>query len=137
MREGTETTELVLLPSLRAQRGPRGGLVLTRKYLSGAAEYARFWPGPVSSLVALRSAPTTDMDHIEVLPGEAETELELRPSDENALANRLDRAAMVLGFLSPFEASTARLCARVGLPIVFTSEYSPRTERQTVDFRVP
>ncbi len=131
-----EPTELILLPSLKAHRGPRGGLVLTQKYLDGAAEYARFWPGPVTSLVEVQAEITTDMDHVEVLPGEGETGLEHRPVDEKALSERLQSAAVVLGFLAPGELDTARLCDRIGVPIVFTSEYSPRTERQIIDAEV-
>lgn len=122
--------ELVLLPPLRAHRGPRGGLVLTRKYMAGAAQYALHWPGPVTSLVRTSATATTDMDHQEYLPGEAETGLELRPDDEAALAARLAPAALVLAFLERGEAATLDLCDRIGVPVVFVSEYSPRTERQ-------
>lgn len=123
-------TELILLPSLRAQRGPRGGLILTRKYMEGAAEYARNWPGPVASLVELDETPTTDMDHVEYMPGEGETALELRPSDPEALAKRLAGAAQVVAFLSRGELPMLNVCQQIGLPVVFVTEYSPRTERQ-------
>lgn len=132
----SEPTELILLPSLAAQRGRRGGLILTQKYMSGAAEFAKYWPGPVTSLVQVTDTPTSDMDHVEFLPDEAETGLELRPDGEQMLERRLASAAAVLAFLSPFEASTARLCSRIGLPITFTSEYSPKTERQIVNLTV-
>jgi len=134
--ESATPGELVLLPALSAQRGPRGGLILTRKYMTGTAELARTWPGPVTSLVSLSDTPTTDMDHAEYLPGEAETELEVRPATPEALAARLAKAAAVLAFLSREEAETARLCHRLGVPIVFTAEYSPTTERQILDAEV-
>lgn len=122
--------ELILLPSLGARPGPRGGLVLTRKYMEGAAEYARNWPGPVASLVHLDPVPTTDLDHAEYLPGEAETALELRPRDGPELATRLKGAAQVVAFLSRDEAPMLRICRDLGVPVVFVTEYSPRTERQ-------
>ncbi|MTH34090.1 glycosyltransferase [Paracoccus limosus] len=122
--------ELILLPSLTAQRGPNGGLVLTRKYVEGAAEYARCWPGPVTSLLRLDTHPTTDMDHVEYHPGDAETGLELRPDRPEALAARLADAALVVGFLARNERPTLALCHRLGLPVVLVSEYSARTERQ-------
>jgi glycosyltransferase involved in cell wall biosynthesis len=123
-------TELILLPSLRAQRGPQGGLVLTRKYMSGAAEYARNWPGKVTSLVHLSDQPTNDMDREEFFPGVGETGLELRPDTDQGMADRIRGAAAVLAFLSRYEARTARICNRLGVPIIFVSEYSPRTDRQ-------
>ncbi len=123
-------TELILLPSLSASRGPRGGLELTRKYMTGAAEYARHWPGPVTSLVRLSETRTTDMDHAEYFPGESETGLEVRPQDPEEMARRLSSAAAVVALLSRPERATAKLCHKLGVPVIFVSEYSPRTERQ-------
>lgn len=122
--------ELILLPALKAHPGQNGGLVLTRKYMNGAAEYAARWPGPVTSLVDLHDTPTTDLDHVEVFPGAEVTGIELRPTDEKALAERLRGAAAVLAFLSRYELPTARLCRQIGVPIIYTAEYSVRTERQ-------
>jgi glycosyltransferase involved in cell wall biosynthesis len=139
MTHVTDTAELILLPSLKAQSGPRGGLVLTQKFLNGVAQYAKTWPGRVTTLVQLRADPTSDMDHVEVMPGETTTPLELRPASQEALANRLRNAAAVLGFLSPREEGLAALCRSIGVPLIYTSEYSPRTENQIIDatFRNP
>lgn len=129
-------TELILLPSLNAQRGPRGGLVLTRKYLEGASEFAHHWPGRVTSLIEMDDRPTGDFDRVEVMPSDSDTAIEERPRSPADLAQRLASAAVVLGFLSPYEAGTAALCRRLGVPAVFTSEYSPKTERQIIDAEV-
>ena len=131
MQTGSQN-ELIILPVLKAMRGPRGGLVMTQKYLNGAAAYAKTWPGPVTSLVELTDTPTTDMDQIEVLPDEAETGLEIRPASQDALAERIRNAAIVSGFLSPFELDTVTLCERLGVPMVFVSEYSVNTEIQII-----
>jgi len=125
--------ELVLMPSLGAYPGPNGELFLTRKYLEGANEYAKSWPGPVTSLVALRTTPTSDMDHVDAREGEWATSLELRPTRTEALGERLKHSALVFPFLSPSEAKTYALCKAAGVPIVFGSEYSPRTEMQIID----
>ena len=48
--------------------------------MTGAAQYALNWPGPVTSLVRLSATQTTDMEPCpEFFPGEAETGLEVRP----------------------------------------------------------
>ncbi len=125
--------ELIILPVLKAVRGPRGGFILTEKYMKGADGHATIWPGPVTSLVDLMTVPTTDMDQIEVMPEEATTGLELRPKKLEDLAERLKDAALVSTFLSPYELPTARLCQRLGVPIVFVSEYSVKTEFQIID----
>jgi len=131
-----EPTELILLPSLKAFRGPRGGLVLTQKFIDGVAAYARSWPGRVTTLVGLTDTPGSDMDHVEVLPETLAPDLEVRPAGLDELARRLRGAALVSGFLSPYELETARLCKRLGVPLVFTSEYTLRTEKQILDAEV-
>lgn len=123
-------TELVVLPPLKAQRGQHGGYVLTRKYMEGVAEFARTWPGPVTSLVMMTQTPTTDMDHAEFAPDDPATPLETRPATQAALIERLSDAALVVTFLSAAEAPLAMLCRKIGVPLVFWTEYSPKTEIQ-------
>lgn len=100
--------------------------------MTGAAQYALSWPGPVTSLVRLSETQTTDMDHAEFFPGEAETGLEVRPQDDREMAERLKNAAAVVALLARNERQTALLCHRIGVPVIFVSEYSPRTERQII-----
>ncbi len=125
--------ELILLPSLTARRGPNGGLVLTRKYLDGAAEYARAWPGPVTSLFRLKETAAWEMDYVEILPDSERHAIELVPDDPLDLRNRLRQAALVFPFLTPFERDTLRLCRELGVPVVFGAEYTLQTSMQIVD----
>ncbi len=133
MTDRQVSDELVLLPSLAAQRGPNGGLVLTRKYMEGAARYAMGWPGPVTSLVRLTDRPTTDLDPAEYASDDGFSRLELRPTSSRAMADRLASAAAVMCLLSREEVATLRMCHRMGVPVICVAEYSPRTERQILD----
>lgn len=126
-------SELILLPSLKARRGTNGGLILTQKYIDGAAQYAKIWPGPVTSLVRIDTQPGSDMDQVEVPLSGTETPLEERDPDPKRLLKRIQSAAAVLALLSPNEFETAQIGHSHGIPMLFTSEYSPRTERQIVD----
>lgn len=125
--------ELIVLSQLKAHRGPNGGFILTQKYLDGIDEYARTWPGRVTTLVTLDTRPIIDMDPVEAKPKALNAGLELRPKNPNALAHRLAKAAVALIHLSPYDAETAALCRKLGVPVVFNSEYAPRTERQIID----
>ena len=128
--------ELILLPSLNARAGTNGGVLLTQKYLDGAAAYARAWPGPVTSLFRLSTAPSWDMDAVEIEPGDYGRDghaVEMFPSGRRALATRLAQAALVFPFLAPSEQETLETCRRLELPVVFGTEYSPATERQIID----
>ncbi len=125
--------ELILLPVLKAHKAASGQLIVTQKYLKGAAEYAKYWPGPVTSLFDVSPSPSTDLDHVEVA-GDLETHfIEMRPLDPKVLARRLQSASVVVSFLSPFEVATAELCNRIGVPIIQVSEYTLRTECQIID----
>jgi len=125
--------ELVLLPSLRASPGRDGRLVMTRKFLNGVEAYSRAWPGPVHVLAELSEHATDDLDHVEIDPRAPDAVVTARPTEAAALAERLRRAAAVLGFLSPYQLDIAERCRAMGVPLIFTSEYSPRTEKQIVD----
>lgn len=125
--------ELILLPSLRASPGRDGRIVMTRKFLNGVDAYARVWPGPVHVLAELSEHPTDDLDHTEIDPRDPAARVSPRPQQPEALAARLQNAAAVLGFLSPYQLDIAQRCAAMRVPLIFTSEYSPRTEKQIVD----
>jgi glycosyltransferase involved in cell wall biosynthesis len=128
-----QTNELILLPALKAYRAASGRMVITKKYHDGAAEYAKSWPGPVVSLFDIAATPFSDLDHYEIDAHSDGHFVETRPADPHALAARLGSAALVVGFLSPFEAETTDLCNRLGVPIVHVSEYTRRTEWQIID----
>jgi len=129
----SSTNELILLPVLTAQRAASGRLIVTQKYLRGAAEYAKSWPGPVTSLFNVSPLPSTDLDQVEVASDIGEHVIEIRPCDLKVLARRLQSASLVVGFLSPFEVATTELCNRIGVPVIHVSEYTLRTEWQIID----
>lgn len=125
--------ELILLPSLKAHRNSNGRLMVTQKYLNGAAEYAKSWPGPVTSLFDISPSQSTDFDQVEV-DGEMEGHVvELRPRDSRSLARRLQSASVVVSHLSPFEVATTELCNLIGVPVIHVSEYTLRTNCQIID----
>jgi glycosyltransferase involved in cell wall biosynthesis len=129
-------TELILLPSLKARVGPNGGLVLTQKYLDGAAAYARSWPGKVTSLLRSSNSCSWDMDAVEIEPGNYSRDghaVEVFPKDRRELAARLASAALVFPFLAPNEWETLAICQSLQVPVVFGTEYSALTERQIID----
>ncbi len=133
----SDAPELIILPSLEAAPGPNGGLILTKKFLSGVAHYAKYWPGRVTTLVREEASRTSDMDHIEIFPETYPLALERRPTDPHAEAARLSRAAVILAFLSPEEARLAALCRRLRVLLVYSSEYSRRTEFQIIRATTP
>lgn len=121
--------ELVVIPSIRA-RQDADGLHLTRKYVEGMQAYAERWPGPVTSLVRLTGSASHDMDPVLYRNGVDLARVEVLPQSAEAVSARLAHAAAVLLFLSRGEKPTGDLCRKLGVPVIFITEYSPRTERQ-------
>ncbi|KRS10812.1 hypothetical protein XM53_18890 [Roseovarius atlanticus] len=136
MTTGSRPTDLVLMPILKAHRTEQGRLVVTQKYVDGANEYAKSWPGTVISLFKLSDKPSSDMDHVEVDGQDGSHRIELLPRSPAELAERLKSAALVVGSLSPQEKSTTDLCNRIGVPVVQVSEYTLKTEWQIIDAQV-
>ena len=125
--------ELILLPVLKAHLSTKSKLVMTKKYLEGAEEYAKHWQGKVTTLVELTDTPTTDMDHEEVDSGVTGTAVEVRPTNISDLADRIKTAGAVLAFLGPYEEPTAKLCKKINVPLIFVSEYSLKTAYQIIE----
>ncbi|WP_299774349.1 glycosyltransferase family 4 protein [uncultured Tateyamaria sp.] len=125
--------ELILLPSLAAHEDENGSLFLTQKYLDGVAEFEKLWPGKVTSLITVDKTPNSEMDLVEVDLNVSPPTLERRPTAAEDLVRRLQNVTAVLAHLAPQEAETAELCHQMQVPIVFTSEYTPKTEAQIVD----
>lgn len=130
---GSKANELILLPVLKANQAISGRLIVTQKYLNGAAEFAKSWPGSVTSLFDVSPSASTDFDQVEVTDDIRGHNVELRPRDPEALAGRLASASVAVSFLSPFEVATTELCNRIGVPVIQVSEYTLRTEWQIID----
>lgn len=129
-----QTSELILLPVLKAHRGAGGRLVLTQKYLDGAAEYAKHWNGQVTTLAEVSQTPSTDMDHVEVQCDQShQSRVEERPKELGDLIRRISGAGVVVGFLDPTQAELTRQCRSAGIPLVHVCEYTLRTEYQIID----
>ena len=123
------TGQLTILPSIFTRRDSAGRVVLTRKFIAGVTEYARHWPEGVQVLME-EGDPGDDLDHASVDPADLPFELQIVPYESEALRPFLEKSAVVL--LSAFYRQTplGALCAKIGVPAVYTTEYSLRTRLQ-------
>lgn len=133
-RQSSKPCKVAILPPLRAVKGSHGGFVLTEKYIQGVAAYAENLGAPVTSFVMLSNKKTTDMDHAEFAPDDPQTPIAPRPEDPRELAHHLKEADVVFAFLSSEERPLLDICHEIGVPLVLSAEFSPRTEHQIIEF---
>ncbi|PLX48491.1 MAG: hypothetical protein C0613_10745 [Desulfobulbaceae bacterium] len=94
---GKSVGEFLVIPSLKAHRSSSGNFVLTEKFLSGMREYAARWPGTVTAMVAVRDHPDSNLDHVEVKPGEQPFNVEAVPVEQKEIVRRMKQADLVFG----------------------------------------
>ena len=128
---------LLVIPPLTMYKAPSGRFVITRKFLDGLAAYAHYFPGKVTSLLAIDPTPTDNLDHIEFNPEEHTFEIRPLPAAMEDLQAILLRASsarsIVLGSLCyASDLETTRCCNAAGVPIVLITEYALETRRQII-----
>jgi colanic acid/amylovoran biosynthesis glycosyltransferase len=123
---------LCVLPSLRAGQDSDGRIVLTRKFIDGAAAYARLWPGPVVVCAARRMEEDSNLDLISVDAGDLPFVFQWREDSPLALAEQVRGARLVLASLIELHTGLAPLCRRLGLPLVYVAEHDLQTRRQMI-----
>jgi len=128
----SERNALLVMPALTASAGTAGSFVLTRKFVDGAAEYARRWPGPVVVWIEQVQRADSNLDHIEVDPDDLPFALRWLPADQSQLDAVLDDAAVVLATLVDKHLPLVNSCARKRVPLAYISEYSVLTRRQII-----
>jgi len=107
--------------------GP-GRFALSQKFVTGVEAYQREWPGHIEVI----APPRDDVPGMDVLEAAAEDlpfRLAVQPVLAAAVEESLRGAAMVLLMLGPEHVRLASLCRALGVPCVFTTEYSLETRR--------
>ncbi len=130
---------LIVLPSLTGIRRPNGRLVLAGRFLSGMKSYRELWDGPLIAVVEPQSESVVDADRklggddVEIDPSSADFETVLLDYDDReAMGRELSRANMVLAGIHYRQNHIWELGAAVGVPVVYTSEYTLKTRLQVV-----
>lgn len=129
---GSDVAEptLLVIVSLCAQRTPTGGLLVSRKFLTGLAAYADLWPGKVVGSMRVSEKADDSLDLIEYLPGSARFELRVAPAEPERLAGHLHGVSVALVLDDDYGREAARRCVAAGVPYVHVLEWDPVTRRQ-------
>jgi glycosyltransferase involved in cell wall biosynthesis len=128
---------LTLLPTLTAFAEDEEQVVLTRKFVEGAALYAQLWPGRLRVLMHPAAQRSNDLDHVVVRKRELPFELDVCAFDGPQLAARIVDSALVLGGPDYRMPHLADFCRAQKIPCVNVTEYSLRTRWQIANVQAP
>jgi glycosyltransferase involved in cell wall biosynthesis len=123
---------LYVLPALRAARDGRGRVILTRKFRDGAAAYAQRWPGPVVVCMRKRTGADDNLDQAGCDPDDLPFTFQWLVEDDEAVAEQIAPARLVLATLVDEHTRMAGICARRGVSLVYITEQSLHTRRQII-----
>jgi len=124
---------LIVASSLDLPVNPTGEVKVTQKFLTGIAEYARNWNGPLSVISTGTNHPNDKLDQIHVPHKDLPFILHHSPTSfEDALASVPAGPAVLLGSLDARQASLAPFGRTLGIPVVYVTEYSLQTRRQII-----
>jgi len=131
-------SELIVIPKLRAHRSASGHLCLPDKFLSGMRAYVERWPGHVTAMVRVCDIPDSNLDHVEILPGEQPFDVNVRPDDFEVLKDCIKKASLVLdgpqGITGIRQVVVMETALRTQLQIIATEAPSPiRRWKRSID----
>lgn len=132
-RSNADRGEFVVIPALRAIPAPHGRFILTQKFIEGMEQFARGWPGRVTTVMRMTDESDGSLDHVEINPRDVPFGLEPIPPDPKSVERRLTGAQVVLVALVPDFADLASRCHRQDIPLVYIAETDLRTRRQMID----
>jgi colanic acid/amylovoran biosynthesis glycosyltransferase len=127
----------VILPSIGAVEHSDGQITITRKFLDGAAEFAKHWQGPVEVIVPPIAAATDNLDSVRIDPREYGLSIKVIPFDDNSqMMRELQGAGIVLASVYYKLNNAAAWCGKAHVPCVYVAEYTLKTRLQILDAEV-
>ena len=123
---------LVVLPTLPVRVTPTGRVALTEKFVDGMREYLSLWGGPVSAFMEPSDAPTSNLDEREYEPSDLPFQLQVVSFLDPGLGPLLAGHRLAHCAVSYRQNHLGGLCRAIGVPCVYTSEYSLQTRWQVI-----
>jgi colanic acid/amylovoran biosynthesis glycosyltransferase len=123
---------LAVLPALTGGRVSGGSVRLTHKFIDGMKLYAEYWPGPVVAYMEESNKRTSNLDEMEVNPSDLTFGCELVSYTDPNIGDLLAKHEVVLGSCSHRQTHLSALCRSIGVPFLFVSEFSLKTEWQII-----
>jgi hypothetical protein len=121
---------LAILPVQRVGRTTRGGVVLPSAFVDVMRKYAESWRGPITALMEPSDRSKAGVGEEAIDPADLPFRIAIASHSDPQIAHHLAGHALALGFLSHRQNHLARLCRRVGTPMVYVAENALSTRLQ-------
>jgi glycosyltransferase involved in cell wall biosynthesis len=109
---------------------PNGGVVISKRFVTGMQKYVEYWDGPVSAFMESSDVPTSIFDETEVDPANLPFKLELVSFADPKLGRLLAGQGLVLATVYCRQNHIAALCRSARVPCVYVAEFSLKTRLQ-------
>jgi glycosyltransferase involved in cell wall biosynthesis len=125
--------KFVLISSLTATCFDDGTVSISRKFVSGVMEHQKQWPGDVLVVMAPATDDGNNLDYVRLPKEQLPFALEVFSLRDPAIKDVLRGATMVFMMLYHLQFHLANICRELGVPFIYTSEYTLRTRLQIID----
>lgn len=126
-------TRLTIVPALQAASHGDERVEITRKFVDGVKEYARYWDGPIRVLMREGpSADSTSLDDERWAIADLPFEFQWLEHEHQEQRRQLVGSRIVLGSLMHRNLELPDLCADENLPLVWITECSAHTRKQII-----
>lgn len=113
-------------------------LCFDRKFYDGIVLYTKFWPGPLTLVMALNSGELPDFGVVEARPGELLFTCIVLKENELVGGEHIAGANIVLASADAHDQlHLATLCREKGIKCVYVIEYIPETRHQIIALDAP
>ncbi|MEL7371571.1 MAG: hypothetical protein AAFN74_21795, partial [Myxococcota bacterium] len=127
-----QVNDLVLVPTLAAERNEAENIVLTRKFIDGVHEWARRWAGDVRLLMEVSDEPSDNLDRVEVGSSELPYRVDVVDYQSPSVVPYLQGASAVVGGAHFRQVGLTAACRQAAVPFVYCTEYTLKTRLQIV-----
>jgi glycosyltransferase involved in cell wall biosynthesis len=120
---------LTILPGLRIKTLPGNQIIITRKFIEAVLKYKSLWGDRIKVLIEEDPRGIDDVDQKAINRDELPFELEVLSYDDRSFAEHLQNS-VVLGVVGYRQNHISKLCRSIGVPCVYTAEYTLETRQQ-------
>jgi len=123
---------LVIASSLAVKMLDDGYVSMSKKFVSGVAEYQKEWPGTVHVIMEPTATEGNNLDYQRMKIADLPFQLSIKQFSDPGVKEIIREASIVSMMLYHKQFHLAKICRDLAVPCVYVSEYTFKTRRQII-----